>query len=188
MGGDPHKEPPFFFTKPADAIVASGVDVPYPPRSANLHHEVELVVAIGSAGAAIGSGNALNHVFGYAIGNDLTRRDLQADAKSTGRPWDMAKGFDHSACISAIRTVSEIGHPSHGRIWLSVNGTIRQNDDISSLIWSVSDVIAELSTLVRLQPGDLIYTGTPAGVGALARGDRIEAGIDGIGLLSNRII
>lgn len=188
MGSDPQKEPPFFFTKPADAIVASGSDVAYPPRTGNLHHEVELVVAIGKAGTNISADTALSHVFGYAVGNDLTRRDLQNEAKASGRPWDMAKGFDQSACISPICTVDDIGHPSQGRIWLSVNGTARQDDDLSSLIWPIPHVIAELSTYVTLQPGDLIYSGTPAGVGRLMRGDRIEAGIDGVGTLSNRIV
>lgn len=188
MGGDPQKEPPFFFTKPADAIVASGSDVSYPPRTASFHHEVELVVAIGRAGADISTIDALRYVFGYAVGNDLTRRDLQNDAKLSGRPWDMAKGFDQSACISEIRSVEDIGHPSRGRIWLSVNGAIRQDDNLSSLIWPIPNVIAELSTFVTLQPGDLIYSGTPAGVGPLKRGDRIDAGIDKVGTLSNLVV
>lgn len=188
MGGDPQSEPPFFFTKPADAIVASGSDVSYPPRTENLHHEVELVVAIGAAGANIITNEALGHVFGYAVGNDLTRRDLQNDAKAAGRPWDMAKGFDQSACISRIQLAGTIGHPNRGRIWLSVNGSIRQDDNLSSLIWSIPDVIAELSTFVRLEPGDLIFSGTPAGVGPLVRGDRIEAGIDGVGSLLNLVV
>jgi fumarylpyruvate hydrolase len=179
MGND-DREPPFFFAKPADAIVANRSTVPYPPRTSNFHHEIELVVAIGKGGRDIPAAQALDHVYGYAVGNDLTRRDLQADAKDHGRPWDTSKGFDHSAVISAITPASQSGHLRSGRIWLHVNGQPRQQADLSELIWSVPEVIAELSTLFELQPGDLIYTGTPAGVGALKRGDRLEGGIDGL--------
>ena len=188
MGGDPEREAPFFFSKPADAVVEADTDIPFPPRTANLHHEIELVVAIGKAGADIDVDNALGLVFGYAAGNDLTRRDLQADAKAAGRPWDMAKGFDRSAVISPICAVEEIGHPENARIWLSVNGVIRQDGDIGDMIWPVAGIIAELSTYVMLKPGDLIYTGTPAGVGPIARGDLVEAGIDGIGAIANRFV
>jgi fumarylpyruvate hydrolase len=180
MGANPQREPPFFFTKPATALVPNHARVPYPPRTANLHHEIELVVAIGKRGRDIPVAQALDHVYGYAVGNDLTRRDLQAEAKEHGRPWDTAKGFDHSAVISAITPASQSGHVHSGRIWLKVNGQMRQQADLSELIWSVPEVIAELSTLFELQPGDLIYTGTPAGVGALQRGDRLEGGIDGL--------
>jgi fumarylpyruvate hydrolase len=180
MGANPEREPPFFFTKPATALVPNHARVPYPSRTSNFHHEIELVVAIGKGGRDIPAAQALDHVYGYAVGNDLTRRDLQADAKDHGRPWDTSKGFDHSAVISAITPASQSGHLRSGRIWLHVNGQPRQQADLSELIWSVPEVIAELSTLFELQPGDLIYTGTPAGVGALKRGDRLEGGIDGL--------
>ena len=186
MGGDPEREPPFFFSKPADAVVPGTAEIVMPPRTANLHHEIELVVAIGKGGANIALDDAQAAVFGYAVGNDLTRRDLQADAKATARPWDMAKGFDRSAILSPIRPAAEIGHPSAARIWLSVNGAIRQDGDIADMIWPVADIIAELSTYVELQPGDLIYTGTPAGVGRIVAGDLVEGGIDGIGAIANR--
>jgi fumarylpyruvate hydrolase len=186
MGSDP-KEPPIFFTKPADAIVASGVGVPYPSRTENFHYEVELVVAIGGAGRNIAVAQALSHVFGYAVGNDLTRRDLQAASKKKGSPWDTGKAFDASAPIGAIRPAS-LGHMERGRIWLNVNGETRQQSDIGEMIWSVSDIIAELSTLFELRAGDLIFTGTPAGVGPLKPGDRVECGIDGLDSLSNTIV
>jgi fumarylpyruvate hydrolase len=180
MGNDPDREPPFFFSKPADAIVLNNARIPYPPRTNNFHHEIELVVAIGKAGRDIPLARALDHVYGYAVGNDLTRRDLQSDAKDHGRPWDTSKGFDRSAAISAITPAAQSGHPKSGRIWLKVNGQVRQQADLSELIWSVPEVIAELSTFFELLPGDLIYTGTPAGVAALKKGDRIEGGIDGL--------
>jgi fumarylpyruvate hydrolase len=188
MGNDPQREPPCFFMKPADAVVANGSPVPYAPRTSNLHHEVELVVAIGAAGRNIALQSALDHVFGYAVGNDLTRRDLQAAAKDKGLPWDVAKGFDHSAPITAIRTVADAGHPSSGRIWLEVNGHRRQDANLAEMIWSVPEVIAELSTLYELQPGDLVFTGTPAGVGPVQRGDSIVAGIDGLDTLRTTIV
>jgi len=187
MGKDPEREPPFFFTKPADAIVPNNATVPYPPRTSNLHHEIELVVAIGKAGRNIPVGNALEHVFGYAVGNDLTRRDLQLEARDKGRPWDTGKAFDKSAPITAIVPASQCGHLSKGRIWLKVNGETRQNADLEELIWNVPEIIAELSTLFELEPGDLIYTGTPAGVGALKAGDRVEGGIDGLDVLVTTI-
>jgi len=187
MGTDPTREPPFFFSKPADALVGDGARVAYPSRTANFHHEIELVVAIGGEGREVTREAALGLVYGYAVGNDFTRRDLQARAKDKGQPWDVAKGFDESAAISAIRSVSQVGHPQRGRILLAVNGTVRQDADISELTWSVPEIIAELSTLFTLRPGDLIYTGTPAGVGALHRGDRIEGGVEGVGSLSNEI-
>jgi fumarylpyruvate hydrolase len=180
MGHDPDREPPFWFAKPADAIVPSGSVIDYPPRTENLHHEIELVVAIGKAGTDVAVGDALDHVYGYAVGIDLTRRDLQKEAKSLGRPWVTAKGFDQSAPVSALHTVADIGHPASGRIWLSVNDEIRQLGDLNELIWSVAEAIAELSTLFALSPGDLIFTGTPAGVGPVVAGDQITGGIDGI--------
>lgn len=182
MGTDPEREPPFFFTKPADALVPNNATIPFPPRTANLHHEIELVVAIGKGGKNIAAANALDHVFGYAVGNDLTRRDLQFEARDKGRPWDTGKAFDNSAPITAIRPAAA-GHFAKGRIWLKVNGEMRQQADVADLIWSVPEVIAELSTLFELAPGDLIYTGTPAGVGAVKSGDRIEGGIDGLDTL-----
>jgi fumarylpyruvate hydrolase len=162
--------------------------VRYPPRTTNLHHEVELVIAIGRGGKQIPVSSALDHVFGYAVGNDLTRRDLQAQAKDAGLPWDVAKAFDHSAPIGAIRPVTDGGHVSSGRIWLEVNGTVRQDAQLEELIWSVPEVIAELSTLFELQSGDLIFTGTPAGVGVLQRGDHVVAGIDGLDTLHTTIV
>jgi fumarylpyruvate hydrolase len=188
MGADPAREPPCFFTKPADAVVASGVPVRYPPRTTNLHHEVELVIAIGRGGKHIPAASALDHVFGYAVGNDLTRRDLQSQAKDAGLPWDVAKAFDHSAPIGSIRPVTNGGHVAQGRIWLGVNGEVRQDARLEELIWSVPEIIAELSTLFELQSGDLIFTGTPAGVGALQRGDVILAGIDGLESLHTTIV
>ena len=180
MGHDPDREPPFWFAKPADAIVANNSVINYPPRTENLHHEIELVVAIGKAGADVTVGDALDYVSGYAVGIDLTRRDLQKEAKSLGRPWVTAKGFDQSAPVSALHMVADIGHPTSGRIWLSVNDEIRQQGDLNELIWSVAEAVAELSTLFALSPGDLIFTGTPAGVGPVVAGDQITGGIDGI--------
>ena len=186
MGGDGEREPPVFFTKPADAVMANGSVVPYPPRTSNFHHEIELVIAIDRGGRDIRKDRALEHVFGYAVGNDLTRRDLQAASKQKGLPWDTSKAFDASAPLTAIRPVSQ-GHVSKGRIWLSVNGQPRQEADVAEMIWAVPEVIAELSTLFELKPGDLIFTGTPAGVGVLKPGDRIEGGIEGLDVLRNTI-
>jgi fumarylpyruvate hydrolase len=183
MGGDPDRESPFFFTKPADAIVPNHATIPYPSRTSNLHHEIELVVAIGKAGVNVPVGQARDLIFGYAVGNDLTRRDLQFAARDKGRPWDTGKAFDRSAIVSAIHPVTAIGHPERGRIWLQVNGELRQQADLSELIWSVPEVISELSTLFELGPGDLIYTGTPAGVAAIKSGDRLEGGVDGVDTL-----
>jgi fumarylpyruvate hydrolase len=186
MGADPAREPPIFFMKPPDAVIASGERVPYPPRTDNFHHEIELVIAIGRAGRDIANDAALDYVFGYAVGNDFTRRDLQAQARKAGLPWDTSKGFDCSAGIAAIRPVSA-GHIRRGRIWLSVNGTMRQDSDVAEMIWSVPEIIAQLSTLFTLLPGDLIYSGTPAGVGPLVRGDVLEGGIEGLQSLVNTI-
>ncbi len=180
MGHDPERTAPVFFMKPADAIVHSGSTVPYPSRTENLQHEVELVVAIGEPGRDIRVEKALDHVYGYAVGIDLTRRDLQLAAKESRGTWDTAKGFDQSAPISAVHRAADIGHPDAGRIWLSVNGEIRQNADLDELIWNVPEALAELSTFFALVPGDLVFTGTPAGVGPLEAGDKITGGIDGI--------
>jgi len=179
-GGDPDREAPFYFMKPADALMPNDARVPYPPRTSNLHHEIELVVAIGRGGKDIPVEGAPAHIFGYAVGIDLTRRDLQTNAKNAGRPWDTAKGFDHSAPVSAIHTVAEVGHPASGRIWLEVNGEPRQDGDLEELIWSVPEAIAELSTLFALAPGDLIFTGTPAGVGPLVAGDIVRGGVEAV--------
>jgi len=180
MGYDVKRSKPFYFAKPADAIVLSGATVDYPPLTEDLHHEIELVVAIGKRGSNVSVDEALDYVFGYAVGIDLTRRDLQRAAKEKARPWETAKGFDQSAPISAIHRAEDIGHPSSGRIWLAVNGQIRQDAGLNELIWNVSESIAELSTLFELAPGDLLYTGTPAGVGPLNPGDEVTGGIEGI--------
>ncbi|GBQ44860.1 fumarylacetoacetate hydroxylase [Acidocella aminolytica 101 = DSM 11237] len=188
MGNDPTREPPFFFTKPADALVPAGQDTPYPSQTKNLHHEIELVVAIGTGGQEISPAQALSHVFGYSIGIDLTRRDLQDEAKGLRRPWDLSKGFDASAPIGAIAPASAVGHPAAGRIALSVNGQIRQEGDLADQIWPVPDIVATLSRFVALAPGDLIFTGTPEGVGAIVKGDKLDGEIVGIGTLRTRIV
>lgn len=188
MGHDPEREPPFFFTKPADAVVGGGAETPYPPATTDLHHEVELVAAIGKEGAAISPADALDHVYGYAAGIDLTRRDMQAVAKKLARPWDMAKAFDHSAPVGDIMPAARIGHPAKGPIALTVNGKERQRGDILDMIWPLPDAIAYLSTLVRLMPGDLIFTGTPAGVSAVERGDLLEGTVGGVGTVTTRIV
>jgi len=184
MGHDPDREPPFFFMKPADAVVPAEGVIAYPPLTADLHHEVELVVAIGKGGVNIRPEDALSHVWGYGVGIDLTRRDLQAQAKKLARPWEWGKAFDESAPTTALQPVSAIGHPSTGKIWLKVNGEQRQVGDLADLIWSVSDVISYASESMALKAGDLIFTGTPAGVGAVQPGDVLTAGVDGIGELS----
>lgn len=188
MGADPDREAPFFFTKPADAVVTDGDPIPYPPATRDLHHEVELIVAIGIGGTSIAPERALAHVWGYAVGIDLTRRDLQAVAKQQRRPWDMAKGFDASAVVGTIAAASAIGHPTSGLITLSVNGATRQCDDIADMIWAVPDLIAELSTYVTLQAGDLIYTGTPSGVGPIERGDVVFASVGAVGTLRAAVV
>lgn len=180
MGKDPDREPPFFFCKPADAVVPAYGTVPYPSLTENLHHEIELVVAIGGTGVAVKAEDALKLVWGYGVGVDLTRRDLQDTAKKLSRPWDWAKGFDASAPCSVLRPVSQTGHPTKGRIWLEVNGKLKQQGDLDELIWPVADVIRHVSIAVALQPGDLIFTGTPAGVGALKPGDVVSGGVDGV--------
>jgi fumarylpyruvate hydrolase len=187
MGGDPTREAPFFFTKPADAVLTGGTDMPYPPGTADLHHEMELVAAIGSGGSHIKPGDALGHVYGYAAGLDMTRRDLQSEAKKAGRPWDMSKGFDFSAPIGEIVPASRIGHPARGSIELKVNGKIRQSSDLNRMIWSVAETVAYLSGLVRLAPGDLIFTGTPEGVAAVRRGDLLEGIVESVGSVRTRI-
>ena len=182
MGSD-DRQPPFFFAKPADAAVAAGAEdgatIPYPPGTANLHHEIELAVAVGTGGRDIAREAALGHLWGAGAAVDLTRRDLQAAAKEAGKPWDMAKGFDASAPVAPLLPMADAPGIETGRIWLSVNGETRQDADLSEMIWPVRDIVAELSRLIALAPGDLILTGTPAGVGALKPGDRVDGGIAG---------
>jgi fumarylpyruvate hydrolase len=187
LGGD-GREPPAFFSKPADALVPGGGNVAYPSHTANLQHEVELVVALGKGGMNIPVGQALGHVFGYAVGIDLTRRDLQAQAKATGRPWEMSKGFDQSGPLSAVVPAVRCGHLVKGRIWLSVNHVVKQEGDLDQMTWNVAEIIANLSTYVALAAGDVVFTGTPAGVSMIARGDVLECGIDGVGTLSTRLV
>lgn len=186
MGHD-EREAPFFFMKPADAIIENGQTIPFPLRTQNLHHEIELVVALHAGGTNVSLERARELVYGYAVGNDLTRRDLQFEARDKGRPWTTGKSFDRAAVISAIHPAARIGHPESGRIWLSVNGELRQEGNLSDLIWSIPEIIAELSTLFELQAGDLIYTGTPAGVAALRPGDRVEGGVEGVDTLITTI-
>lgn len=188
MGNDPTREPPFFFCKPADALVTGGKDTPYPSQTKNLHHEIELVVAIGTGGRDIAQEDALSHVFGYSVGLDLTRRDLQDEAKAARRPWDMSKGFDASAPIGEIIPASQIGHPASGRIMLKINGDIKQSGDLFDQIWPVPDIISTLSRFVEILPGDLIFTGTPEGVGAVSSGDVLEGEIEAVGKLRTKII
>jgi len=188
MGLSLERDLPVFFMKPLDAIVPSGGRVPYPPRTQSLHYEVELVVAIGRAGAEIGVEDALEHVWGYGIGIDMTRRDLQIRAKELRQPWETAKAFDHAAPLSALHGTDEIGHPASGRIWLAVNGELRQDGDLGQQIWTVPEIVQQLSSYFTLEPGDLIYTGTPAGVGAVERGDVLEGGIDDIDTIRIEIV
>jgi fumarylpyruvate hydrolase len=188
MGHDPNKEPPFFFTKPADAVVPGGGSLPFPVATDDLHHEIELVVALSGGGQNITIENALRHVYGYAVGLDMTRRDLQATAKKMGRPWDMAKGFDKSAPMSSIVPASQVGHPEAGAIWLEVDGERRQSGDLDQQLWKVAETIAYLSSMVELAAGDLIMTGTPAGVGAVRPGSTLVGHIDGVGELEVRYL
>jgi fumarylpyruvate hydrolase len=179
MGHDPDRELPFFFMKPADSVVTGGAEMPYPTMTSDLHHELELVVGLGSGGSDIPEGDALRCVWGYAAGLDMTRRDLQGEAKKLGRPWDMGKGFDRSAPIGDMVAAGGFD-PGRGRIELKVNGQVRQSSDLSKLIWSVPETIAYLSKLVRLEAGDLIFTGTPEGVAAVQRGDVLEGVVEGL--------
>ena len=182
MGND-ERDPPFFFAKHADMLAPGGAVIPYPPLTQDLHHEVELVVALKSGGLNIPTDKALDHVYGYAVGIDLTRRDLQLASRKMQRPWEVGKSFDHSAPCSAIQPAAKIGHPAKGKIWLSVNGAEKQTGDLSELIWNVPEIIWKLSQQVELAAGDIIMTGTPAGVAALVAGDNIECGVDGVGTL-----
>ncbi|TNE38237.1 MAG: FAA hydrolase family protein [Alphaproteobacteria bacterium] len=188
MGGDPDREPPFFFTKPADAVVMSGSDIPYPSATENFHFEMELVVAIGKEGKNIAKEDARSHVFGYAAGIDLTRRDLQKKAKDKGRPWDSGKAFDNSAPCAAITSAADAGDIETADIRLTVNGETRQSANISDLIWSIDDVIVFLSAEFELKPGDLIYTGTPAGVGPLKVGDAVVGTVGDLSPIEIKIV
>jgi fumarylpyruvate hydrolase len=188
MGASADRSQPVFFMKPADAIVTDGHDVPYPSATSDLHHEVEMIVGLASGGRDIPVDRALEHVFGYGVGLDLTRRDLQTVAKQKSLPWDASKGFDASAPVSALRRVDEIRHPRAARLTLSVNGTLRQRADIADMVFSVAEIVHELSKLWLLGSGDLVFTGTPAGVAALARGDRFRAELEGIAALDGRIV
>ncbi|WP_022907590.1 fumarylacetoacetate hydrolase family protein [Curtobacterium sp. B18] len=187
MGHDPDREPPFFFTKPADAVVTDGADTPYPSVTRQLEHEVELVVAIGRGGSDIPVDAALDHVWGYAVGIDLTRRDLQAEAKRLGRPWDTAKGFDASAPVGTITPAADVD-PTSGTVEFRVHGDVRQTGDLADQIWSVAETVAELSRFVTLAPGDLLFTGTPDGVGVVDRGDLLEGTIGGVGSVRTVIV
>lgn len=188
MGHDPNREPPFFFMKPPSALSSGNRQVPFPAHTADLHHEVELVVALHSGRSNIAVEQALEHVFGYGVGIDLTCRDVQSVAKKMGRPWETSKAFDHSAPCSALHPVSAIGHPSKGRIELHSNGQVRQEGDLSQMIWDIPEIISYLSTLFALQPGDLIFTGTPAGVGAVHSGDRLQATVEKVAELSIEVV
>ena len=192
MGFDPERDPPFFFAKPADALVAvpagKTADIPYPPKTENYHHEIELVAAIGLRGADIDPAQALRHVWGYAVGLDMTRRDLQLALRDKGRPWELGKAFDASGPIGPLTPAAQAPDIARAAIWLEVNGETRQKSSIGHLIWSVAETVACLSQYFTLEPGDLIFTGTPEGVGRVQRGDRLRGGIDGLGELSVRIV
>ena len=188
MGHDPDREDPFFFQKNPDNLLTDGADFPYPDKSSDVHHEIEMVVALHRGGANIGVDAALDCVWGYGVALDMTRRDLQGQCKKAGRPWEIGKAFDHSAPASALVPASEIGHPAEGAIWLEVNGEMRQQGDLNQLIWKVPEIIAYLSGLFTLAPGDVILSGTPSGVGPVARGDTLHGHVDGVGELSVKVI
>lgn len=187
MGHDPDREPPFFFQKNPDTLILSGRDFPYPSATADVHHEIELVVGLHTGGTDIALDRAMDHVFGYAVGLDMTRRDLQGEAKKLGRPWETGKAFEGSAPCTPLMPVADAPHIGKGAIWLTVNGKMRQRGNLDQMIWKVPEIITTLSTLFTLQPGDLIFAGTPAGVGPVERGDILVGGIDGIGELRTRV-
>ncbi|WP_426240152.1 fumarylacetoacetate hydrolase family protein [Pararhizobium sp. DWP1-1-3] len=187
MGHDPNKEPPFFFQKNPDTLVPPGRDFPYPSESKDVHHEIELIVALHKGGIDIPVESALDHVFGYGVGLDMTRRDLQGEAKKAGRPWETGKAFEASAPCSVLHPVSEVGHPTAGAIWLKVNGELRQNGDLNQMLWKVPEMIAYLSRLFELKAGDLIFAGTPAGVGAVVRGDVMVGHVDGVDAVTVKV-
>jgi fumarylpyruvate hydrolase len=184
MGKDPDREPPFFFTKPADAVLDTPCTIAYPPLTQNLHYEIELIIAIGKGGANISEADVMDHVWGASVGLDMTRRDLQTEAKNKGRPWDWGKAFDQSAPIAPIVPLADVPSVEAARIWLAVNGEVKQDADIADMIWSVREHVSILSRSMTLAPGDLVMTGTPAGVGAVVSGDVITGGVDGIGTLN----
>jgi len=184
MGHDPDREPPFFFMKPADAIIDHGAKIPFPQVTKDLHHEIELVVALHKGGNDIPVEKALEHVWGYGVGLDMTRRDIQGEAKKMQRPWEMGKAFDNSAPCTALVPASKIGHPGKGEIWLKVNGEVKQKGTLDQMIWSVPEMISYLSHTITLRPGDLIYSGTPAGVSQVKKGDKLEGHVDGVGDLA----
>ncbi|MEL7153522.1 MAG: fumarylacetoacetate hydrolase family protein [Pseudomonadota bacterium] len=188
MGFDPDRDPPFFFGKPPSEIAHDGEDIAFPPETSDLHYEGEMVVALGSGGRDISEADALSHVWGYGVGNDLTRRDVQGVAKKLGRPWDWGKGFDKSAVIGPIHPVAECGHIDKGYVRSWVNGELRQDGDVTQMIWSLPEIISFISHSMRLAPGDLIMTGTPAGVGKLEPGDEIKVSVEGLGDLTNRLV
>ena len=187
MGHDPNREPPFFFQKNPDNILLPGNDFPYPSQTKDVHFEMEMVVALGKGGRDVQQERALDLIFGYGVGLDMTRRDLQGEAKKMGRPWEVGKAFEASAPCSALRRAEEIGHPASGAVWLDVNGKTRQKGDLDQMIWKVPEMIAYLSALFTLQPGDLIFSGTPAGVGAVVSGDHLKGGVDGVREIELRI-
>lgn len=188
MGSDPDREPPFFFMKPTTAIIADGADFPYPTLSENVQYEMELVACVGKDGANISQANALDHIYGYAVGLDMTRRDLQIASREIKRPWEIGKAFDASAPCGQVYPASKIGHPSKGAIWLKVNGETKQSADIADLIWNVPEIIEHLSAAFTLGAGDLIYTGTPAGVGPIVKGDVMHGFVEGVGEITNKVV
>jgi fumarylpyruvate hydrolase len=188
MGHDPTREPPFFFQKNPDNLLPPGQDFPYPGRTSDVHFEIEMVVALGKGGDNVSLDEAMGLVYGYAVGLDMTRRDLQGEAKKLGRPWEVGKAFEASAPCSAIVPAERIGHPSAGAVWLEVNGALRQKGDLDQMIWKVPEMISYLSALFTLRPGDLIFSGTPAGVGAVQRGDRLKGGVDKVGEIDVKVV
>lgn len=188
MGHDPDRELPFFFNKNPDNLVLDNGNFPYPSMTKDVHHEIEMVVAIGTGGVDIPMDKALDHVYGYALGLDMTRRDLQGEAKKTGRPWEIGKAFEHCAPMGEIVPAASIGHLNKGAIWLKVNGTVRQQSDLSQLIWNVPEIIAHLSAIFELKAGDLIMTGTPAGVAAVKPGDVMEGFCEGLGTITTKVV
>ena len=188
MGHDPNREPPFFFQKNPDNLLTPSHDFPYPPKTSDVHHEIELVVALGRGGINIPVGRALEYVFGYGVGLDMTRRDLQSEAKKAGRPWEIGKAFEASAPCSALVTAEKIRHPAKGAIWLKVNGAVKQQGDLAQMIWKVPEMISYLSEYFTLAPGDIIMSGTPAGVGPVKRGDKLLGHVDGVGELELKVI
>lgn len=188
MGHDPTRDPPFFFQKNPDNLLLPGQDFPYPSRSKDVHFEIEMVVALGKGGSDVSLDEAMSLVYGYAVALDMTRRDLQGEAKKLGRPWEVGKAFEASAPCSAIVPAAEIGHPSAGEVWLDLNGERRQTGNLDQMIWKVPEMISYLSALFTLQPGDLIFSGTPAGVGAVTRGDRLKGGVDKVGGIDIRVV